>query len=471
MRKPKHYSIKEVYDSTMLGFVFEFYCSKKSSFIVEDFKKIIGKNIVLTDQNIEPTYTSSILLKEYDGKRSRYQFKVGYQNYKDVPTFLNTTLFWLNENASLDNTTLMKVKLLYNFQDLKTITSISNMDLGKMILKIDENFIHDRFPEMKNSSYAMSIKKIVPYNMISNATHIVNLKNDFKMPIGSHYGIDLTEQTKGELTFNYIGGPKYSEKVNEIHEILEYYIFSTYQVLNSNEYTPTMVNELNNLTQEYRKFRKCYYNPRKFLDNYKDIDVFINLNKSPAIIETQWFQIRDMLAKLILESDVKQCKFNWDTEMGVFQIKSAELKNSYISDFQIVSSEINGVLENCHIWKSKIKNSRIINSTLVNNNEIENSYLQQVRADKNNKIDESYIVNSGEMINCDVNNSIIKNAGIGFKAKLDEKCLVISPKETLIEPSLNGIRSEEIRDYKWIKSLRDANYKDLGYGNEYKEDE
>lgn len=471
MRKPKTFSVNEVYNSTMLGFVFEFYCSKSSSFIVEDFIKILGKKVILTDQNIDPTYSTSILLKEYDGKRPRYQFKIGHQKYNEIPTFLNTLLFWINENASLNHSTLLKVNLLYSFKELQTLTSISNMDVGKMILKINENYIYERFPEMKESPFAMTVKKLIPYNMTINASHIVNMRNNFKMAIDEYHGIDLTEQTKGELTFNYIGGPKYSEKVKEIYEILEYYILTTYQVLNSEEYTTSMTHELNKLTEEYRTFRKCYYDPKKFMDVYKDIAIYIDLNKGPAIVEAHWFQIRDMLTKLILESDVKKCKFNLDTEMGVYQIKDAKVNNSKINNFQIVNSTINGVIENCHIWQSKIENSRIINSTLVNHNEISKSYLEKVRADRSNKIDESYIVNYGEIINCDVNDSIIKNAGIGDKAKLDEKCLVISPKEKQNQPSATGIESEEIKDYKWIKSLRDTEYKDEGYGNEYKEDQ
>lgn len=471
MRKPKTYLVKEVFNSTQLGFVFEFYCSKSSSFIVEDLKQILGKNVIITnDESANPTYTSAILLKEYDGKRPRYQFKVGYQNYNNIPTFLNTILFWINESASLDHSTLMKVKLNYNFNELNTITSISNMDVGKLILHINEEYIHERFPEMKESAFAMSIKKLVPYNMTVNASQIVNMRNNFKFPIAEYYGVDLTDQTRGELTFNYIGGSKYSDKPNQIKEVLDYYVLTTYQVLNSNEYTPTMVNELNKLTEEYRKFRKCYYDPKKFIDNYKDFTIYIDLNKGPSVVEAQWFQIRDKIKDLILESDVQKCRFNWDTEQGTFQVKDALIEDSVIHDFQIVNSTISGVIENCHLWKTKIANSRIINSTLVNRNEVNESYLKKVRADKTNKIDESYIVNFGEIINCDVNESIIKNAGIGEQAKLDEECLVINPKEQIMHPSENGLKVEEIRDYKWIKSLRDPNYKDKGFANEYKDE-
>ena len=168
-RKPKTYSLKEIFDNTLLSFIFEFYCSKDTQFIIEDFQKILNKNIIVTsDNNKIPTYTSSILLKEYDGKRARYQFKVGYQQYNDIKTFLNTMLFWINENASLDGTTHLKTKLQYNFSELKTLTSISNMDVYKLILKINENYLYERFPEIKNSPMSLSIKKLIPINANTN---------------------------------------------------------------------------------------------------------------------------------------------------------------------------------------------------------------------------------------------------------------------------------------------------------------
>lgn len=470
MRKPRSYSIKEVYNATYLGFVFEFYCSKKSQFVVEDLKRVSRKNVVLTDQDYKPTYSTSILLKEYDGKRPRYQFKVGYQPYKEIPTFLNMILFWINENASLDYSTLLKVNLLYNFNELQTLTSISNMDVGKMVLKIDEEYMNERFPETEGSPFSMSIKKLIPFNMSISASNVVNLRNNFKMPIAEYYGVDFTKQTQGELTFNYIGGPEYSDRIKGIYEVLEYYILTTYQVLNSEEDTPRMVEELNKLTEEYRTFRKCYYNVNRFMDVYKDFTIYVDLNKQAALVESHWFRLRDVLAKLILESNIKQCKFNLDTEFGNYQIKDSEVSSSIIKGFQIINSNVSGIFEDCRFWKSKIENSRIVNSTLVTHNEVTESYLQNVRADRDNKIDKSYIVNTGEIINCKVNESIIKNAGIGDKAKLDEECLVINSREKQIpKPSIPEI--SEIKDYKWIKSLRDPDYKDKGYGNEYKEDE
>lgn len=469
--KPKDYSLSEVYTNSFLSFIFEFYCSKETSFIVEDLSKICNKYITLTDkENVNPSQSTYVLLKEYSGVRPRYQFKTGFQCYEKLSTFLNTILFWLNENTSTDNSTLLKTKLFFDFNKLKTLNSISNMNVVKLLLKFNENYIYERLNNMNNNPSCMSIKRLLPYNMSVNVSNNVNVRNHFKIPINTYYGIDLTEQTLGEISFNYIGGLNYTEKIKEINEILQYYIITTYQSLNEYDFTQDELTEFNKLTENYRTFKKCYYNPKKFLNTYKDINLFIDLNNNEELIETQWFQIRDTLAKLILESDVRKCKFNLDTEEGTFQIKDAIINNCVIENLHIVDSKINGIINNCRLWQCDVNNSRIKNTVFVSENKISNCYLENVRADKDNNINESFIINNGEIINCKVNSSVIKNAGIGNLAKLDENCLIIHPKEKDLNPSKNGIDINEIRDYKWIKSLRDKNYKDLGFQNLYKEE-
>jgi len=468
MRKPKNYSIKEVYDSTVLEFIFEFYCSKEPSFMVEDLQKILKKKVFLTSEETKyPTYSSSILLKEYDGVRPRYQFKTGPQKYSEVPSFLSTILFWINENASLDNKTMLKVSLDYDFKDLNTINSISNMDVGKLILRLDENFISKRFPEYKNNPRSLSIKTLMPYNMSVNASNVVNIKNEFIFPVASYYAVDLTEQTRGKLTYNYIGGDNYSEKINEVNEVLNYYIITTYQVLNSTDFLPSDVAELNRLTEEYRRFRKCYYDPEIFFKVYENFRIFIDLHENKDIIKSQWFQIRDSISKLILESKVTNCKFNWDTELGIHQINKAKIEGTSVNGFQIINSEINGIIENCYLWNSKVNNSHTINTIMVNENTINNSYLINTRVDEFNEIKESFISNNGEILNCRIFDSVIKNAGLGNRAKLDEHSIIVNPKETLHTPSQTGINVEEKRDYKWVKTLRREDYKDTGFANKY----
>lgn len=467
MRKPKSYSIQEVFNAATLGLAFEFYSSKDTQFIAEDLGKLVNSNVAVTsNEKSTPTYTTSILLKEYNGERPRYRFLTCERPYIEASNSAMNVVSWIKENAVLDNSTTMRVSVSFD-RGIECLSSISSMNSGKLILKVDEAYLHSLFPKMKSSPYAISVKRLLPYNMASNGNSIANMKNDFKVPVGSFYGVDLTSQPMGSVSFNYIGGDDYCDNPGSVKKAIEYYVITTYQTINSDDDSKSLVDELNRLTEEYRKFRRCYYDYEMFNETYKDFKSSIDLNDNPDYIATKWFQMRDTIGKLILESGIKKCKFNWDTDLGLFQVKDTAVENAYISDVQLLDSSVCGVIERCQMWGSNIKGSRLLDCILVEDNEVRESHIIRTRADRTNTIDESYINNTGEIINCDVKSSIVKNAGVGESARLDENCLVISYKEN-VKFNQGGIEINGVRDYNWIKSLRRENYKDAGFQNEYK---
>jgi len=340
------------------------------------------------------------------------------------------------------------------------------MDVGKMILKMDENFIYNKFPLMEDSPFSLSIKKLVPFDQFLNVSNpLQDFKNAFKLPIAEYYGIDFTEQPMGILKFNYIGGPKYAQKPHEVNESIKYYIMATYQTLNTANYTMDMKHEFDKLTEEYSKMRRSYYEPDYFMDAFPEIKVLVNLREGDQVVKSYWDKIRVPLLKLVLESGFRKGSFNLDTDQGLFEIKGAVLKGVKISNMNIVNCEIKGLVEKCSLWRSKFENSRISNSILVAVNEVKSSLLTGCRADRDNDVERSYIVNQGEIINCRVNESIIKNAGLGQNVKLDEECTVIEDRLPKTPKLQTGIKVEEVRDYRWLKSMNKS--EDQGFGNQF----
>lgn len=466
--RPKNYSTAEVFNSAVTGFTFGFYSSKKTEFILEDLGRAWGKAVVVTDDpKANPTWTTAILLKEYNAKRPRYKLKIAQQDYMASGPGIGETLKWINENAALDYSTKLSVELSFKHRELQTLSSISNMDIGKMILKIDENFLYKKFPEMKGSPFALSVKRFIPFDGFINVSNpLASLNTSFQLPINEYYAIDFTDQPMGTLKFNYIGGADYANKAHDINESIKYYIISLYQVLNSTGYTPDMKMELDKLTEEYKKMRRSYYEPQYFLEAYPDIKVFVDLKSGDQIVKSYWDKLRNPILKLVLESDLKKGKFNWDSQTGRYELKEANLIGVKISKFHLVDCEVKGLIENCHLWNTNVKNSRIYKSTLVQGSTITASLLEGCRADRGNTIERSYIINQGEIINCAVNESIIKNAGIGQNAKLDEECTIIQDRQLETPGPIKGITTEEIRDYRWLKSLTPS--EDKGFGNEFK---
>lgn len=473
MRNPKSYAISEVFDNAEIDLVFEFYTSKDIKFIGEDLSNILGKLVVASiDESHKPTWTTSILLQEFKAQKSKYTLKVGPQQYNNLKPGLRFLLMWINENATLDHFTGLQVGLAFNHQKLQTLKHISNMDIGKMILKIDENFIFEKFEESKNNAYSMSVKKIIPLSNFINASGVINsMANVFQLPISEHHGIDFTDYTHGNLKFNYIRGKQYSDKPDQIEQVLEYYILTTYQSLNEQDYTSFEESELAKMTEHYLSLKNSWYNSEKFVNENKDLKIMVDLSTNPGVIQTHWEHIRKPLFGILFESGPLKGKFNWDSEEGVFQLKDSKISGAFIQNMELVNCELDGcILEQAQLWATKIKNSRLERSTLVTKNEVSKSMLEMVRADRINKIEESYIKNNGEIINCKVTGSFVKNAGLGKNAKLDESSIVINTRE--FQPKVvMGVTTPEIRDYKWIKTLRSDDYDDdKGYGNEFKTD-
>jgi hypothetical protein len=472
---PKNYSVNEVLNATYVGLTFEFFSTKDSQFIIEDLQNISGKQVILTDENYEPTWSTAILLKEYSGPRSLYKFSIGLQNYQTIGTILNDTLKWINSSAYVNESTGLKIKLNFDNKQLQTINTISNMNLGKLILKLDETYIHQRFPEASKSPYALTMKKLVPLNNFALSEPMIHhINEDFEIPKESYYGIDLTEQRYGNLIFNYSIGAKYPEKIKEINELLFCYILTAFNSINEKEYTEAENKEFEKLTEDYRKLRRCYYDPKYFLNEYKDIKISVDLISNQQTIISFWDKIRDNLLKLMVESNFRKGYINLDTEDERYQLKNADLYGVKIKNVDIARSDLNGcVFENAYLYHAKVTGSQLFGGIIVNSCEISESKLSNVRIDRANKIHKCYILNMGEVVNCNITESIVRNATMGKETKLDEHSIVIERKNITNPAPVMGIDVKEVRDYRWIKQLSNPDkgeQKDIihTFANQYK---
>ena len=465
----KDYSVQEVFANTKIGFIFEFLSTKESEFIVEELSSVTGKSVALTnDPRMQPTWTAPVLLREYAGKTSRYSFKLSPQDYLSTGGLTNGILEWIKNTSKTDRTTGLNISLSFNNKELQTAQTISNMDIAKMVLKIDENYLWKKFSERRDSPFSMSIKQLIPLNEFLNISDpFKSLQNSFQIPNAPYYGVDFTDQTYGILRFNYIGGKGYEEKPKEVNEALNYYIITTYQVLNVPGYSKSMEAEMARMLEGYSEIRRAYYDPDYFIKEFKDIQIGVDLKTGDQIVKTYWPKIRGPLTKVMLESGFKKGKFNLDLGQGVFQIKDAKLSGIRVSNLQLVNTEVQGIVEKCGLWTCTVKNSQIRNSIIVEGNRIEHCFILKSRADRGNEIYQSTVSNAGEIINCKVFESIIQNAGLGKEAKLDENCLVVNPRE-IKHPKSEAIEIPEIRDYNWLRDVIPHSKEKKGFDNEYK---
>jgi len=467
-RKPKSYSVLEVLNFSDVGLIFEFYSTKDTNFMVSDLAKITGKNIILTNEaRYYPSYSNALLIKEYNAKKSRYSFSLAPQNYHAVLPLIESISNWITGNCETTHDTQLKMSLSFDHKHLETLATISQMNPIHLILKLDENYIYTRFPNQKNSPYALSIKLMAtPTNMlyINEGEIVKNINNILKTPQSEYYGIDFSEYTRGILSCNYAGGKNYTANVKNITDVLEYFIIKTYQSLNEENYSEFELNEMKRLSENISKIQLAYYDPEIFLKEFTEIKPFINLKISKQILKTYWTVIRNPIFEMIVNGGLRKGIFNYDLDLSKFQVKDAKLEGLVLKNIEFKDCELSGIMENCSFTNCKISKARLYNSKIIKFNKIEESYLSGATINRENKIHKCFIINNEEIINCPITESIIKFATPGKDLTLDENSTLII-KELPLPRKSEAVQVEGIRDYSWIKKMNAS--EDKGFQNEY----
>ena len=466
MRNAKHYSVLEVLNFSQVGLLFEFYTTKETKFVIDALGKKTGKNIVLTNEkSYIPSYANALLIKEYDAARSRYKFHLAPQDYHSILPILDEVTGWISENCETTYDTQLKISLSFNHRHLDTLESVSQMNPTRLFLKFDEGFVYKRFPEQKGSPYALSIKNLAPIVTYINEAEIdQNIKYILTTPHAEFYGIDFTNYTTGVLECNYIGGKDYASKPKEIKDILEYFIIKAYQSINEEEYTDFENFEMKRLTEGFDKMQMAYYDPDVFLKEFANLKIYVDLKTSVQTVKTYWNIIRKPLFEMIVNGGLREGVFNYDAQLGRFQLKNAKLAGTSTNKMDLVKCQVSGLFENCDFVGCDITKARIVNSKFIRNNKIYDSYLNGASINKGNELHKCVVFNNEEMVNCDVFESLIMYASPGKGLVPDAKSTIIITPTPLPQKS-GAVQVEEIRDYSWIKAMNKQ--EDQGFRNEY----
>lgn len=454
MTKPRSYSIQEVFNYANIGFVAEFYSSRDSAMIIDELSRLSAKAILFTN-NIKqtPTFSSAVLVKEYEGTKPRYSFKVAQQNFHTSVPIIKETLNWINDKCSCTKDTSFRVTLSFDHSRLKTVESISTMDVARLMLKFDESFVYRRFPDRSNTPYAMSIKNVVRITDGVYSFNPIKRKNSIIVaPEKDYDGINFKDHSNGLLEFNYVGGMNYAEKITEIIECVEYYVLKTYQSINEENYTREEFNELIKITKGLMESQPAYSSPDNFIAMYPQIKLYANLDNKIQTLRTFWHEIRQNLFEMILNNSFTSGEFNYDSTLARCQIRNASLSGRTIKGLDLVSCEVSGVLDSCNLFETTVKNSRIYRSKIASNNVTENCYMQNVIVDHNNLLEYCFVENDNETVNCEIRKSVIKFASVGSHARIDEHSVIIDKTYTPIDVK-DGVQVEEFRDYRWLASM------------------
>lgn len=445
MKVKKNYTKTEILEGVRVGYEFEFYSSMDVFATAKDLAKTIKKRVVvplslskmgdptpLYHSPVTPTADIFKLEPDYSGGNKMCELVTGPLKYSDARNVMIKVFEWISSKGYTNERCSIHVNLSLDGDVIPTKYTMENLNIPKFILSFDEKKIFDVFPERKDSVYARSIKQIRPNQVrfyspsleeFSRAT--LSLPSDEK-----YYGVNFLKSEKGYLEYRYLGGKDYEKKGKKILDLVEYFALHQYDTLNFEGFTDKEKRDFIRMMDLDKEIYEGFVKYEFFKKKFPDIMVSVDMNDDPQVLESFWGNIREKLYDLIITGKMKKGEFNYDAEIGKFQLKNTKLTNCKVSDFEFINCKIEGVIERSWFFDCSIKNSRISVSHFVKGNSVDFSKVSECELHVDNTLTDCFIENKKMIINCTVNKGVIRNGEIGKLAKISKETMIVESQPT-----------------------------------------
>lgn len=355
----------------IVGFEFEFYLRELSYY----------KTLEILNEYLKPVkvwgfrkYHSSFKVDENNfklepdlsGGPQLCELITGPLDYFSAKYFLVKILKFINDYGYTND----RCSIHFNISFDSEYKNLNDLNILKLILNIDEEEIYRNYPSRNGNVYAKSVKKLIPirdYDYFN--VPIDTVKNNIRLPNDKYYGVNflhITKETESQrLEFRYIGGKDYEKNSGKLIYFMERFIINSYESIDTN-FNSTDIEKLEEYLEEnITKYRNLasYDN---FIIEFPTINIQIDQNNDYDVVSSYYTNIYNEVYELAESiEEFKECIINYVTTTQTIELVDAKIKTtSIISSIDIINSEVEGILKDCHIVNSTIRNSQVSKSKL-----------------------------------------------------------------------------------------------------------
>ena len=405
-------------NNSQVGLEFEFYSNhsyiKTLELLNIEFNPIEIWGINQYHSNFNVTDKIFKIEPDYSGGSDMVELITGPMNWITARIILIKVLNFIKINGYTNDYCSLHINISFNNLDVKQI------NLVKLLLNINEDFIYDKFPTRRNNIYAKSIKQIIPFDGFEDSeialNHIIDclqLPDDTK-----YYGINLQKKWKGYLEYRYIGGEHYENKVDNILTLMDYFIIQTKNAIVNPLLPEDNIKLLSYLDDNINWFKQ-YKTYDDFLANIDGIDIQVDKITDYNIIKSSWDKFGNKLFDIIQSCElIKDATINYNNTSNRLEVIYATIKNvHYLKNIDFIECTINDcVLYNCDIIDSTIDNGHIYNSNIYESI-INNTKLTNCKALEWSELNKCMF--DGGTLNCIMKDGVFRSGIIGEDADID----------------------------------------------------
>jgi hypothetical protein len=422
-----------ILNGSQIGVEFEFYSNLELEETQKSLSKLLNRKIRLEDKahsDFQPSNEVFKMEPDMSGGKGLVELVTGAMPYRDARLVIIKMLGWIRENGYTTDRASIHLNMSFNPDYLDDGMMISKMNILKFILEFDEKRVYKYFPNRENSTYAKSIKWVMPKHEAFYYNENLISSDNFTFANTKYYGINFEKAQKNYLEFRYIGGKDYEKRAEDILHLAEMFIMSVWKSCFNPSFTPENKIEMKRILQKNAPLVEMLKDHTAVNKHWPKIHILVDLQDNPQVIEVQWNRFKTKVLDLLSNGGMEEGVINYDSDYSVVQVKDGKFKTAYLLDgFEFVNCELAGNIENSGLYSCKVQGAQILRSNLYQGTEVMDSKVESSFVHGSCTLKNCYVFGRDGIFKGKMEGGIFREGYVGPHARFSDETEVIVSKK------------------------------------------
>jgi len=434
MQKLKSNSTRqEVLNASQMGIEFEFYSNLELEETQKSVSKLLNRKIQLEEKAHSDFVPSADVFKmepDMSGGAGLIELVTGPMPYRNARLVIIKMLGWIRENGYTSDRASIHLNMSFNPDYLENKDMIQHMDVLKFILEFDEARVYKYFPNRKGSTYAKSIKWIMPkHEAFYYNADLIN-KDNFTFENTKYYDINFEKAQSNYLEFRYVGGKDYEKRQEDILTLADRFILAIFRSCRNPKYSSANKIELQRILRKNEPLMAMLRDYTAVNKHWPKIDILVDLQSDPTVINVQWDRFKHKVLDLLSNGSMVEGIINYDSDYSTVQVKDGKFGAAYILDgFEFIDCELSGNIENSAIYGGTASGAQILRSQIYKGCEVIDSKVESCFVHGSVTVKNSFVFGRDGIFKGRMEGGIFREGGVGPHVRFsDETEVVVSKK-------------------------------------------